>query len=103
MCRNSTKVSLCLSFFLWLSVPAFAGNPMVGAGLYTKHCANCHGANGKAMLDGTPDLHISQLMSKTDEQLANTIKMGRSIMPGYQGLMSQEQIEDVVAYLRTFF
>ena len=103
MCGNSTKVSLWLSFLLLLSLPAFAGNPMVGAGLYTKHCANCHGANGKAILDGAPDLHINQLMSKTDEQLANTVKMGRGTMPSYQGLMTEEQIEDVIAYLRTFF
>ena len=95
-----------ICFFILLCcapLAAHAGNPMVGAGLYTTHCTKCHGGNGRATMAGTPDLIVHKLISKSSQQLLSTIKTGRGIMPAYEGMLTEEQMNDILAYLRTFF
>ncbi len=103
---NKTKIqSMFFLVLLLFCIPivAHAGNAMVGAGLYSKHCAKCHGGNGRAVMAGTPDLLVHNLISKPAPQLLDTIKTGRGIMPAYAGLLTEDQMFDILAYLRTFF
>jgi len=103
--QQNRLVSALFTFVLLTSVPiaVSAANPMVGAGLYSKHCAKCHGGNGRAVMSGTPDLLVQNLVSKSTPQLLNTLKQGQGIMPAYAGLLTEEQMFDILAYLRTFF
>ncbi|MCI0352927.1 MAG: cytochrome c [Acidobacteriales bacterium] len=36
-----------------------------------------------------------------DDRVRDAIVMGRPNMPGYQGVLSDQQISDLIAYLRT--
>ncbi len=104
--QNKKSLTRKICIFVLLScapLAATAGNPMVGAGLYSTHCAKCHGGNGRATMAGTPDLIVHQLISKSNQQLINTIRAGRGVMPAYQGLLTEAQIDDILAYLKTFF
>lgn len=74
-----------------------------GAAIYAAHCKTCHGAKGR---DGkhnalaNPEL----LASASDGFLATTIERGRAGTPmqGFRGKLTSEQIDDVIALLRSW-
>jgi mono/diheme cytochrome c family protein len=68
-----------------------------GRQLFLKNCAHCHGADARG--DEGPDLHN---LDWTDEQIATRIRNGKKgQMTAFAGRFSPQQINDVVAYLRT--
>lgn len=69
-----------------------------GQAVYTASCVKCHGDNGKAGLMGAADLSISTL-DKT--AAAEIIKKGKSSMAGFEGQLSEEQINAVADYITT--
>ena len=87
------------------------GDPAKGRATYEKICINCHGARGKG--DGptgrltkppAADLTSSQVKDKTDDaELLQTIQNGRpgTAMAGMKGELSDQQIHDVLAYIRS--
>ena len=108
--------------FLSLAVLGFAlgaAAPARGADsastFFSGQCATCHGADGKgkgpaaAALNPKPrDFTDCSVMKKdTDDVLFKAIKgggqsVGRStMMPAWGGAMSDAQIHDMVAYVRT--
>lgn len=90
---------------LLLSVTsAGAGDPLLGSSLYAQHCAGCHGGNGKGIIAGTPDLAGNlQIMMKPDFQILDFVMRGKGIMPAFSGRLSDTQVRDVIAHIRTFF
>lgn len=91
-----------------------AGNVEAGGKLYQTRCSPCHGPDGKAAtptaqaLNPKPRDHSDGAYMNTlsDEHLAKVIKhggpaIGKSlVMPPHPDL-SEQQIEDVVAFMRT--
>lgn len=83
---------------------AWAGNPFSGKPLYVKHCAGCHGARGESSMLGVPNFSRGEIIiSSTDPMLVASIRQGKGVMPGYQGLIKDTEILDIIAYLRTLF
>lgn len=72
-----------------------------GHDLYLKHCASCHGVDGRSVLPNTPQLSLNQGMMQPDIVLLNKLRMGQGQMPPFFGLLSDKDILDVIAYLRT--
>jgi high-affinity iron transporter len=82
-----------------------------GEGLYTQRCMQCHGALGTG--DGVYARALSQIpadigslawhAARHDAQLAEAVKLGvpGTVMPASPE-MTPKQLENVVAYLRTF-
>jgi len=102
MFRSSLTVAGLI--ILLLSTNAMAGDPLEGRAIYNEHCAGCHGANGRGVVAGTPDLAgATNIMVKPDLKLMQTIAAGKNIMPAYQGRLSEKEMLDVIAYIRTFF
>ena len=105
-CRGVGKFSLFLlaavacSSSVLCSV-ALAADPSAGSRIYIKHCQSCHGADGKASFPGAPDFSRGEKLMQPDYLILNTIKKGLGIMPAYEGLYSDEELLDVIAYLRT--
>ena len=81
---------------------AAASDPLRGAELFRTHCASCHGADGRPVLPGAPDLSRPTALLKPDPALLASIRSGRGAMPAYQGLLRDREILDIVAHLRTF-
>ena len=98
-----TRTSLLLVFCsIWLGMPlAEAADPQQGVKFYTKHCQNCHGATGVAQMPGLPDFSRSQGLLRSDNDLLQFIRNGSGMMPAYRGLLTDRDILDVIAYLRT--
>lgn len=79
----------------------FAADTTRGAKIYNQHCVDCHGPSGSGQMPGVPDFTHSDRLFQSDQALAETIKRGKNVMPGFQGILTDEQIFDVIAYLRT--
>ncbi len=77
-----------------------------GADTYKAKCAMCHGADGsgstpagksmKAVPFSSPDL-----IKASDADLIAATKSGKGKMPAYSGKLTDPQIKEVVAYIRT--
>ena len=92
---------ISLVLLLGYSGSAFAADPTKGGKLYSKHCTNCHGSSGSAQLPGTPDFSRGEKLLQPDTALMEKIKEGIGMMPAYQGRLTDEEILDVISFLRT--
>lgn len=81
---------------------AQAASPVNGGKLYNLHCVSCHGHNGQAQMPGVPDFKRRGLF-KPNTQMVNLVERGSGVMPAYRGLLSREEILDVLAYIRSFY
>lgn len=80
---------------------AYAADTANGAKLYQQYCIGCHGAAGDGMMPGAPNFSRGESLMQTDNALLNAIKNGKNAMPGFQGAISDKDILDIIAYLRT--
>jgi mono/diheme cytochrome c family protein len=92
-----------------------AQNAAEGQKLYTIHCSSCHGdkgrgdgAAGKALPVKPADHTDGKLMNSfSDEFLMNIISKGgaavgkSSFMPAWGGVLKENQLQDLLAYLRS--
>lgn len=95
------KIALGVAMHLILLAPVYGGDPFIGARIYSEHCAQCHGANGKAIIAGTPDFLGTFLLAKPDTQIQAVIETGSGIMPAFSGILKDQEMKDVIAYIRT--
>jgi len=99
-------------------VPTGQGAAVAGAGLYVRFgCINCHGPNGLGGVPNpqSPDTVIPPLSGQgfrtdfpTDHAIAAIIRSGSVIgkapivsMPHWGGILSDQQIAQLIAYLKT--
>jgi mono/diheme cytochrome c family protein len=87
-----------------LVVPAFAQGP--GADTYKAKCAMCHGADGLAATPMAKNLKVQSfkdpaMVKASDAQFIASTKDGKGKMPAYAGKLTDAQITDVVAFIRT--
>jgi cytochrome c oxidase cbb3-type subunit III len=107
-------ITLC-ALMLGTGPLAHAADPEQGKKLYGQYCASCHGQSGKgdgaaaAALNPKPRDHTDrEYMSKmSDDDLLKVIKNGGAsvgkspLMPPWGGALKDDQIKDVIAYVRT--
>ena len=79
----------------------FASDMFKGRKLYNTHCALCHGMGGQATMPGAPNFVRQEGILKPDFTLLATIRAGRNAMPAFQGILTDRDIMDVIAYIRT--
>lgn len=78
-----------------------AADPIKGGDLYAAHCVACHGVSGVSVMPDAPNFAQSEGILRPDTFLLASIKVGNNAMPAYQGILSDRDILDVIAYLRT--
>ena len=79
-----------------------------GKTIYLGYCAPCHGSNGKGNRGFAADfVNDTERMSKSDEELLNSIREGFSgtigVMPRWKNRLSEEEIVSVLQYIRETF
>jgi mono/diheme cytochrome c family protein len=101
-----------------VAVPQGQGDPVAGSALYVRYgCINCHGPNGLGGVPNplSPDKTIPPLSGQgfrhdfpTDQAIAGVIRSGSVIgkapivsMPHWGGILSDQQIAQLIAYLKT--
>lgn len=77
-----------------------------GKTIFSKHCAGCHGPQGKGdgymMLGPDPaNLTKPSTTKKSDATLLHTIHEGKPYMPSWKAHLSEEESQAVLAYIRT--
>jgi len=82
---------------------AMAGDPVKGRGIYESKCSACHGLNGQPQIAEVPNFSVGEGMMKPDSDIMETIKKGKTVMPGFEGVLTDDQILDVISYVRTLF
>ena len=96
------------SIFAVVLLSIFAGPSRAqggGEALYKSKCVACHGADGKGATAtgkslGARDLGSSEVQAQSDEQLVEAITKGKGKMPAYGKTLKDEQIKDLVSYVR---
>lgn len=94
-------LTLALVLTLGASGDALAADPTKGRVIYATHCQNCHGMKGAGQFPGMPDFSRGESLFKPDIEIVRVIYAGRGMMPAYRGMFTEEELLDVVAYLRT--
>jgi mono/diheme cytochrome c family protein len=112
MIQRITLLAVC-GLTLGLTAPsgwAETGDPAKGKAIYERQCGVCHGGQGKGdgpaskmMKPPAADLTGLKVKDKPDAELFQTIQNGRppSAMSAFKGQLSDQQIHDVVAYIRS--
>jgi mono/diheme cytochrome c family protein len=78
-----------------------------GARIFRRTCAGCHGADGRgatraALIKPPRDLsNVEFQLQMSNEQLRHSIRIGKGQMPAFGGLMADDEIADVIAFVRT--
>ena len=107
-------VGRCALFLFGVSF-AFAGchsadslTPQQAAGkhLYDVRCAHCHEDNDLALKKAPPNIHrvfahasLPSGAPATDANVERVVLSGKGMMPAFAGRFTQEQMNDLLAYL----
>jgi mono/diheme cytochrome c family protein len=86
-------------------------DPLAGARAnFTKNCEPCHGPTGEgglAKVDNkqikVPSLKSAHAAKLTDDHIAHMITNGEEAMPAFKDKMSQQEIADMVKFVRKNF
>ena len=80
----------------------------LGMGFFTKNCASCHGKTGlgdgvkaRTLKDSPGDFSKTEFQNLSDGDIFYRTKTGRSDMPKYDGKLADDDIWNVVNYMRT--
>ena len=89
-----------------LVLSAFALAEAPGEAVFKKNCVMCHGADGTGKTKmglklGAADLTTNDIQSLSDEALAQSIRNGKGKMPPFKDKLTQQDTDNLLAYLRT--
>lgn len=79
----------------------YAADTFKGQRLYAANCAICHGQSGRSMMPGAPNFDRGERVLQPDFTLLASIRSGKNAMPAFQGILSDRDIMDIIAYVRT--
>ena len=75
------------------------------AALYKSKCQACHGADGKPSAAGekmgAKDFHAPDVAKMSDADLVKVTKEGKGKMPKYDGKLTDDQIKQLIKYIRS--
>jgi cytochrome c oxidase cbb3-type subunit 3 len=106
--------TLLLTGLAALSSHTMAADADTGEHLYQVYCTQCHGIGGDGKGINIPDMTVlprdhtdtGEMSARTDKELIKAIKHGGKavnksvLMPAWDKNLSDEQVDDLVAYLR---
>ena len=78
-----------------------------GRALYDLRCAGCHepyrkkDLNGPTMAGVFKKPYLPSGMVARDDRVSDVIMMGKPKMPAFGGILTQEQLQDLLAYMHT--
>ncbi len=89
------------------SKPEANSKPAPDGSLFKSRCALCHGADGRGKTSlgqqlKAADLHSAPVQSQSSKALHNIILHGKGNMPPFEGQLTDEQIDQVLKFVRQF-
>lgn len=101
MTYQKTLLPVAAAVLASMSALAFASDIFNGREVYEMHCQTCHGMDGQSMEPGVPDFSRGEALYAPDVDLVQRLRDGDGHLPSYRGLLTDEELRDVVAYIRT--
>lgn len=90
------------------SAPELTPAQLAGKKLYNSRCAHCHEENDLALKPAPPSLHhigeqgmLPNGGPATDESITRIVNFGKNKMPNFAGRFTDEQMAQLIAYIRT--
>lgn len=123
MTRNRRSKTLMLRNFAALIImtgltasvfvsPGYAGTSdssshAAGAKLFSDNCETCHGKDGtgdtsSGKLLGAANLTSAKIQDQSNARLAHVISEGKGQMPPFKSILTHQQVQDVLKYVREF-
>jgi len=86
---------------------ALSASEQRGKAFYSFNCYECHGENQLGLIKTPPKLHgiffhpylPDGTTPATDETVRQIIIYGKRTMPAFNGRLSNDQVDDIIAYL----
>jgi mono/diheme cytochrome c family protein len=105
---NHRLVPISLTVLTLASILLFPSSARAQAdapGLFKSKCAACHGTDGTAATAAGKsmnirDFHSPDVQKQTDAQLTEIISAGKGAMPSYKGKLTDDQVKQLVGYIR---
>jgi mono/diheme cytochrome c family protein len=78
-----------------------------GRRVYDQHCLVCHEAysssdrNGPSLMGLYKKKFMVSGQPVNDDRVRDITLMGKSKMPAYQGVLTDDQVNDMIAYIKT--
>jgi mono/diheme cytochrome c family protein len=100
---HGIKAAAVILLAAFIAVPVFAQAP---GDLYKAKCAMCHGADGLAATPMGKNMKILSfkdpaMIKASDARFFASTKNGLNKMPAYKDKLTDQQIKDVIAFIRT--
>lgn len=105
-----SAVCLVILGSTWATAQTNRGNPRDGQAIYEKQCLRCHGEkldgagpDGQYLIVRPANFQSVNSRAKTDWELLITIANGALFSPmhGYRGKLTDQQMLDVLSYIRS--
>ncbi len=87
-----------------------SGNPLKGKEVYDAYCSLCHGnGRGKGIItklydmepaDHTDTSAMNKISNKKMYSIIANGTSGSTLMPGWKAVLSENEIKDVISYIR---
>ena len=77
-----------------------------GQRLYNTHCVSCHGTNGIPTVPNAPNFMMRQGLDKPDYELRQSLmtgtnmRTGRNHIPPYMGVVKDQEMLEIIQYIR---
>ncbi|BFM13838.1 hypothetical protein R50073_00210 [Maricurvus nonylphenolicus] len=91
---------------LTLSAAVQAEDVVEGQALYQKHCAMCHGPKGLGDGPAGKALKAANIAEEIEEHkgdeahLIEEVMEGEGAMPAWKGVLSTQQVKNILAYIK---
>jgi mono/diheme cytochrome c family protein len=89
-----------------IATAPLTANQQTPAALFSKHCATCHGKDGRAKTFKAKFNHARNLTEPgwqdavSDERISNSITNGRGKMPSFAKKLSEAEIDSLILIVR---
>lgn len=99
--RKAGLATLTIAGLMLVTASAWADGP----GDYKVKCQMCHGPSGGGDTPagkklGAKDLKLPETKKKTESELLAIMKDGKNKMPAFKDKLNEQQMKDLVAYVR---
>ncbi|CAB1367677.1 c-type cytochrome [Denitratisoma oestradiolicum] len=98
--RHTGTIAVSLILLL-ATITVEAANFERGRQVYQMRCIACHGPRGEGIMPQTPKFNMGERLDRPDLMLLQNVKMGGNGQPPFIGMVSDEELLDAIAYIRT--
>jgi mono/diheme cytochrome c family protein len=100
------NILIFCAVFAYIAVMAGSASAQTAEDLYKTKCAVCHAADGTGNTPAGKKMEVKsfsapEVAKNSDASWIDVTKAGKGKMPGYTGKLTDDQIKDVIKYVRS--